>query len=98
MVEISTSGATWLNENTEAILPLILRELGVARLPRKFQEIKMSEAEALEKIAVAIQYLAASVASLSTVAWLTLLFKSQSANSSINQLVTVLEKWVSKDN
>ena len=62
VVEISTGGATWLNENTEAISPLILRELGVARLPRKFQEIKMSEAEALEKIAVAIQYLAASVA------------------------------------
>ena len=54
----------------------------------------MSEVEALEKIASAIEHLAVAVGSLGTVAWLTLFFKSQSANSSINHLAGVLEKWL----
>lgn len=52
----------------------------------------MTEVEALEKIAVAIEHLAVAVGSLGTVAWLTLIFKSQSANSSINSLVDVIKK------
>jgi hypothetical protein len=56
----------------------------------------MSEVEALEKIASAIEHLAVAVGCLGTVAWLTLFFKSQSADSSINHLAEVLEKWLAK--
>lgn len=52
----------------------------------------MSEVEALNNIAKAIEHLAVAVGSLGTVAWLTLFFKSQSANSSINNLVDVIKK------
>ena len=54
----------------------------------------MSEIEALEKIANAIEHLAVAVACLGVAAWLTLFFKSQSANASIEGLAKVLEKWL----
>jgi len=54
----------------------------------------MTEVEALNNIAKAIEHLAVAVGGLVTVAWLTLFFKSQSANSSINHLTEVLEKWL----
>ena len=50
----------------------------------------MTEADALEKIANAIEHLALAVGGLGTVAWLTLFFKDQSPSSAINHLAEIL--------
>lgn len=56
----------------------------------------MTETEALAQIADAINKLAIAVGSLATIGWLTLFFKTQNSNNSIEKLVEVIKKWVDK--
>lgn len=51
----------------------------------------MTEIDALLKIASAIDHLAAAIASIGTVAWLALFFKSMSANSAVEKLAKAIE-------
>lgn len=55
----------------------------------------MTEIDALLK--TAISTLAGIVVGIGTVAWLALLFKSTSANQSINHLADVVELWLKRE-
>ena len=55
----------------------------------------MTETDALLKIASALEHIASALEILGLVAWLTLIFKNQSSNSSIEKLAGVLKEKLS---
>lgn len=55
----------------------------------------MTETDALLKIASALEHIASALEMLGLVAWLTLIFKSQSSNSSIEKLTNMLRERLS---
>ena len=55
----------------------------------------MTEVDALLKIATALEHIATALGTLGLVAWLTLFFKNQSPNSSIEKLTDMLRERLS---